>query len=76
MLWPACFVLRAEREMRTAHFVIRNLEDVATGGLIPNIEAAPILLDTEPDGGLFAIRLSNVEIPTADERACLCLQNG
>ena len=69
-------VLHIEREMRTTHFIVRNLEDVATGRLIPDIEAASFLLNAEPDGSLFAIRLSNVEIPTADERACLCLQNG
>src|ERR1700722_10536305 len=65
-----------EREMRTTHFIIRKLEDVATRRLIPDIEAASFLLYAEPDGSLFAIRLSNVEIPTADERACLRLQNG
>src|ERR1700733_2638061 len=62
--------------MRTTHFIIRKLEDVATRRLLPDIEAASFLFYAEPDGSLFAIRLSNVEIPTADERACLRLQNG
>src|ERR1700721_559816 len=62
--------------MRTTHLIVRKLEDVATRGLIPDIEGASFLLYAEPDGSLFAIRLSNVEIPTADERACLRLQNG
>jgi hypothetical protein len=55
---------------------MRNLEDVATGRLIPDIEAASFLLNAEPDSSLFAIRLRNVEIPTAGERGCLRLQNG
>src|ERR1700677_5326320 len=62
--------------MRTTHFIIRKLEDVATRRLIPDIEAASFLFYAEPDGSPFAIRLSNVEIPTANERACLRLQNG
>src|ERR1700678_2955713 len=62
--------------MRTTHFIIRNPEDVAPRRLIPDIETATLLLYAEPDGSLSAIRLSNVEITTTEERTCLRLQNG